>query len=74
MVFTFARVVAAIGMKVEDYFIQGRRGWVRLHEKAASATNCRRITTLTNIWKRTSRESIKDQSVLLRIPNWARNS
>jgi hypothetical protein len=59
MVFTFARVVAAIGMKVEDYLIQGRRGWVRLHEKAASATTCRRITTLTNIWKRTSRESIK---------------
>jgi integrase/recombinase XerD len=33
MAFTFARVGAAIGMKVEDYFIQGRRGWVRLHEK-----------------------------------------
>lgn len=33
MVFTFARVGAAIRMKVEDYFIQGRRGWVRLHEK-----------------------------------------
>src|SRR5450759_4867741 len=33
MVFTFARVGAATAMKVEDYFIQGRRGWVRLHEK-----------------------------------------
>jgi site-specific recombinase XerD len=33
MVYTFARVGAAIHMKVEDYFIQGRRGWVRLHEK-----------------------------------------
>lgn len=33
MVYTFARVGAAITMKVEDYFIQGRRGWVRLHEK-----------------------------------------
>jgi len=33
MVFTFARVGAAAGMKVEDYFLQGRRGWVRLHEK-----------------------------------------
>jgi hypothetical protein len=32
MVFTFARVIAAIGMKLEDYFIQGRRGWVRLRE------------------------------------------
>jgi hypothetical protein len=26
MVFTFARVGAAVGMKIEDYFIQGRRG------------------------------------------------
>jgi site-specific recombinase XerD len=33
MVYTFARVNAVIGMKVSDYFIQGRRGWVRLHEK-----------------------------------------
>ena len=33
MVYTFARVGAAAGMKVEDYYIQGRRGWVRLHEK-----------------------------------------
>ncbi|HEV2099503.1 MAG TPA: hypothetical protein VGR45_11345 [Stellaceae bacterium] len=24
---------AVLGMKVKDYFIQGRRGWVRLHEK-----------------------------------------
>jgi len=37
MVFTFARVgAAAIEMKVEDCFIQGRRGWVRLHEKGGS--------------------------------------
>jgi site-specific recombinase XerD len=33
MVYTFARVNAVIGMKVRDYFTQGRRGWVRLHEK-----------------------------------------
>ena len=33
MVYTFARVNAVIGMKVKDYFVQGRRGWVRLHEK-----------------------------------------
>src|ERR1017187_92549 len=30
---TFARVGAVINMKVEDYYIQKRRGWVRLHEK-----------------------------------------
>jgi site-specific recombinase XerC len=34
MTFTFARVGAAAGkMRVEDVYVQGRRTWVRLHEK-----------------------------------------
>jgi len=33
MVYTFARVGAAVKMKVEDVYVQGRRSWVRLHEK-----------------------------------------
>ena len=33
MVYTFARINAVLKMKVRDYFVQGRRGWVRLHEK-----------------------------------------
>jgi integrase/recombinase XerD len=33
MIYTFARVGAVLGMKVGDCFSQGRRGWVRLHEK-----------------------------------------
>jgi integrase/recombinase XerD len=33
MVFSFARVSAALGMNVSDYFQQGRRMWFRLHEK-----------------------------------------
>ena len=33
MVYTFARVGAAIRMLVEDVYVQGRRTWVRLHEK-----------------------------------------
>ncbi|MBL8216561.1 MAG: tyrosine-type recombinase/integrase [Bryobacterales bacterium] len=33
MAYTFARVGAAISLKVEDYYIQQRRGWVRLSEK-----------------------------------------
>jgi site-specific recombinase XerD len=28
-----SRVNAVVSMKVKDYFTQGRRGWVRLHEK-----------------------------------------
>jgi hypothetical protein len=31
---TFARASAAIGMKVEDYYVQDRGSWVRLHEKS----------------------------------------
>jgi site-specific recombinase XerD len=33
LLFSFARVSAAIHMKVEDYFPQGKRWWIRLHEK-----------------------------------------
>jgi integrase/recombinase XerC len=33
MVYSFARVGAAIAMKVEDVYVQKRRLWVRLHEK-----------------------------------------
>jgi integrase len=33
MVFTFARVGAVVAMRVEDYYPQGKRWWVRLHEK-----------------------------------------
>ncbi len=33
MVYTFARVGAVLKMQVRDVFVQGRRTWVRLHEK-----------------------------------------
>jgi len=33
MVFSFARISAALGMNVQDYYSQGRRMWFRLHEK-----------------------------------------
>jgi site-specific recombinase XerD len=36
MVYTFARINAVISMKVSDYFVQGRRGWVRLQEKGGN--------------------------------------
>ena len=32
-VYCFARVSAAAGMRRQDYFRQGLRGWLRLHEK-----------------------------------------
>lgn len=33
MVYSFARVSAVLGMRVQDYFAQGKRCWLRLHEK-----------------------------------------
>ena len=33
MVYSFARVSAVVGMRRRDYFLQGTRGWLRLHEK-----------------------------------------
>jgi integrase len=37
MVYSFARVGAALGMKVEDVYTQNRRLWVRLKEKGGKA-------------------------------------
>ncbi|WP_422932197.1 tyrosine-type recombinase/integrase [Singulisphaera sp. PoT] len=33
MVYSFARIGAVVGMKVEDYYPNGKRWWLRLHEK-----------------------------------------
>jgi hypothetical protein len=33
LVYSFARIGAALSMKVEDVYVQNRRLWVRLHEK-----------------------------------------
>ena len=33
MLYSFARVSAVLGMRRQDYFEQGNRGWLRLHEK-----------------------------------------
>ncbi len=33
LIYGFARISAALAMRVEDYFPQGKRWWLRLHEK-----------------------------------------
>jgi integrase/recombinase XerD len=33
MTYSFARIGAVVAMKVEDYYPEGKRWWVRLHEK-----------------------------------------
>jgi hypothetical protein len=33
MTYAFARIGAVVAMRVDDYFANGKRWWVRLHEK-----------------------------------------
>jgi len=33
MTYTFARVGAVVGMTIDDYYPEGKRWWLRLHEK-----------------------------------------
>src|SRR5262249_6989971 len=33
MVYSCAAVAAALGMKVDNYYVEGRKAWFRLHEK-----------------------------------------
>lgn len=49
MVYTFSRVGAAISMRVEDFFVQGRRDGCGSMRRGASSTRCRRTTILTAI-------------------------
>ena len=37
MVYSFARVSAVVSMKVRDYYPQGKRYWLRLHEKGGKS-------------------------------------
>ena len=51
MVYTFARINAVLKMKVSDYFVEGRRGWVRLHEKGGKRrTRCPATTISKSTW------------------------
>jgi integrase/recombinase XerD len=44
MVYSFARIGAALGMNVEDYYQQGKRYGLRLHEKGGKDHECRLTT------------------------------
>ena len=49
MVYSFARIGAVIQMKVGDYFVQGRRRWVRYTKKAARSTTFPVIIVSINV-------------------------
>ena len=63
MVFSFARIGAVLGMKVEDVYTQNRRLWVRLREKGGKphAMPCHAITTLRLTSPPTSRARVSPQ-------------
>jgi len=45
MVYTFARVGAAVSMRVEDFYVQGRRDGFGCTRRAARSTRCQPTTT-----------------------------
>ena len=51
MIYSFARIGAALSMKVQDVYVQNRRLWVRLHEKGASVMRCRATITSRVSWR-----------------------
>jgi integrase len=53
MAYTFARVSAATGMQVEDYFAQGKRWWCGC--KGGKRQRCLPTTILRPIWMPISR-------------------
>jgi integrase len=50
MTYARARIGAVVGMRVEDYYPEGKRWWVRLHEKGGKRHEMPRTTN----WKRSS--------------------
>ena len=56
MVYTFARVGAVTAMRTEDYFRQGKRWWLRLHEKGGKRERSSGPTTMPKrTWTSTSK-------------------
>jgi integrase/recombinase XerD len=54
MIYTFARVGAALEMNVGDYFTRGDGGWVRLHEKGGKGHQAPYHHKLEAYWTSTS--------------------
>lgn len=58
MAYTFARLGAVLNLKVEDYYVQRRRGWLRLQERGARSTKFPVTTRWSTSWKNTSRPRV----------------
>ena len=73
MVFSFARISAAVHMRVEDFYPSGRRWKIRLHEKAASSTKFGRITTPRTISTNISKRQVSRRIKRATLPHHDRN-
>jgi integrase/recombinase XerD len=54
MTYAFARIGAVVSMRVEDYFANGKRWWVRLHEKGGKRHE---MPAHHNAWRMIQRRS-----------------
>lgn len=59
MTYAFARIGAVVSMRVEDYFANGKRWWVRLHEKGG-----KRVPGTRGSMRRTSASLFGVQPIL----------
>ena len=55
MVYSFARISAVVAMQVEDYFSNGKRWWLRLHEKGGKRHEMPAHHKLRTVSRRLSR-------------------
>jgi integrase len=62
MLFSFARVSAVIGMKVSDFYENGRRRWFRLLEKGGKHHEVPAITRPRITWPSIWRKSLLSQT------------
>jgi integrase len=68
MVFSFARVGAALAMKVMDVFVLNRRRWVRLREKGGKRHEMPCRHNLETYFRRRTRDAPAALKTLVHLP------
>src|SRR4051812_25498501 len=67
MVYSFARVSAVVGLKVEDYYAQKKRWWLRLHEKNGKVNEmpCHQAGSVSRRLSRSGRRRCGSQGAIV---------
>ncbi len=68
MTFTFARVSAVVNLKVEDYYPQKKRWWLRLREKNGSVNEMPCHQSSKRTWMPTSRRPESETTARAALP------